>query len=37
MNRRVAFSRELLAELPQWEASGWISPEQAALTCGVDA
>ena len=31
MNRRVAFSRELLAELPQWEASGWISPEQAAL------
>ncbi|WP_147537502.1 DUF2157 domain-containing protein [Cardiobacterium valvarum] len=31
MNQRAAFSRELLAELPQWEASGWISPEQAAL------
>ncbi|WP_298645061.1 DUF2157 domain-containing protein [uncultured Cardiobacterium sp.] len=31
MNRRAAFSRDLLAELPQWEASGWVSPEQAAL------
>ena len=31
MNRRAAFSRDLLAELSHWEASGWISPEQAAL------
>ena len=30
MNQRVAFSRDLLAELPLWEQKGWISPEQAA-------
>ena len=34
MNRRAAFSRDLLAELPLWEQKGWISAEQATLLRG---
>ncbi len=34
MNRRAAFSRDLLAELPLWEQKGWVSAEQATLLRG---